>query len=496
MSDYVMPEFESKDTEYKEGLPSKHEKYLKTVAAFANGNGGRLVFGVRDSDRVVIGIPNNELSRISDAIANAISDNCEPAIIPDPIFQTLGDKTIIIVDIPKGMQKPYFIKSEGILEGVYVRVGGTTRRAERYLVQELILRGRNRYFDEQPAEDFVVTEDEVDALCNDMYDFAVESNTERGTLNIKRVSKRQLFSWNLLHEGSGKLIPGNGFLLLRGDVKAFPQAQIQCAVFRGKTRGNFVTKRDFSGPIYRQLQDAYNFVLQNIRLGSRVNGIFRRDFYEIPQDSVREMIANAVSHRSYLSPDKIQVALYDDRLEVTSPGMLHDELTVEQMKQGLSKPRNRGIVNAFVYMGIVETWGSGIPKIFAESAEFGLREPELIPSDLTFRINLFRGVQDNDVGNNGTNGINGTNVALNGINGTSTDDIAIELYGNNSVVYNVLARNPRVTIDEIVNDTNVSKRTVNRAIKSLKEKGYIGRVGGTRGRWVILKSGDKGSEGQ
>ncbi|HBN82335.1 MAG TPA: hypothetical protein DDZ89_00670 [Clostridiales bacterium] len=66
--------------------------------------------------------------------------------------------------------------------------------------------------------------------------------------------------------------------------------------------------------------------------------------------------------------------------------MLHDELTVEQMKQGLSKPRNRGIANAFVYMGIVETWGSGIPKIYAESTAYRLREPELIPSDLILEL--------------------------------------------------------------------------------------------------------------
>ncbi len=73
--------------------------------------------------------------------------------------------------------------------------------------------------------------------------------------------------------------------------------------------------------------------------------------------------------------------MYKVILEVTSPGMLHDELTIEQMKRGLSKPRNRGIASAFVYMGIVENWGSGIPKVFAESAMYGLPEPELVASE-------------------------------------------------------------------------------------------------------------------
>ncbi|HBN82333.1 MAG TPA: hypothetical protein DDZ89_00660 [Clostridiales bacterium] len=73
---------------------------------------------------------------------NAISDSCEPVIVPDPILQSIDDKTIIIVEIPKGMQKPYYIKSGGMLEGVYIRVGGTTRRATCYWVQKLILRGK------------------------------------------------------------------------------------------------------------------------------------------------------------------------------------------------------------------------------------------------------------------------------------------------------------------------------------------------------------------
>ena len=80
--------------------------------------------------------------------------------------------------------------------------------------------------------------------------------------------------------------------------------------------------------------------------------------------------------------------LFDDRLEVTSPGMLDSEITIEKMKSGLSKIRNRGIAAAFSYMNIVEAWGSGIPKMFREAKEYGLREPELIDMGSDFRINL------------------------------------------------------------------------------------------------------------
>ena len=89
-----------------------------------------------------------------------------------------------------------------------------------------------------------------------------------------------------------------------------------------------------------------------------------------------------------LSPYK--VTLFDDRLEVTSPGLLDSEITIEKMKSGLSKIRNRGIAAAFSYMNIVEAWGSGIPKMFREAEEYGLREPELIDMAGDFRINLYR----------------------------------------------------------------------------------------------------------
>ena len=97
---------------------------------------------------------------------------------------------------------------------------------------------------------------------------------------------------------------------------------------------------------------------RHIDLGSRIEGIARQDYYELPVKTIREMISNAVCHRSYLTPGKIQVALFDDRLEVTSPGMLDSEITIEKMKSGLSKIRNRGIAPAFSYMNIVEAWGA------------------------------------------------------------------------------------------------------------------------------------------
>lgn len=143
-----------------------------------------------------------------------------------------------------------------------------------------------------------------------------------------------------------------------------------------------------------QIEEAYKYVLGKINLGAKINGLHRQDEYELPIGSIREVIANAVTHLSYLEPGNVQVALYDDRLEVTSPGMLLTGVTIEKIRQGYSKVRNRAIANAFAYMKIIEQWGSGIPRILAEFKKYGLKELELIDLDGDFRVNFYRVVLD------------------------------------------------------------------------------------------------------
>ena len=99
---------------------------------------------------------------------------------------------------------------------------------------------------------------------------------------------------------------------------------------------------------------------------------------------------DAAAHRSYLEPGNIQVALFDDRLEVTSPGMLVNSVSIKKMKEGYSKLRNPAIANAFAYMKIIEKWGTGIPRILRECEEYGLPAPELVDFDGDFRVNMYR----------------------------------------------------------------------------------------------------------
>lgn len=467
---------ESDNVEFKSEIPPKSEKYMKTVVAFANGNGGKLIFGVENGTWNVAGFSGEEVFQKMDAITNAIFDSCEPKINPSIGVQEIDGKAIIVVEIIPGMQRPYYVKSQGIMDGTYVRVAGTTRRAERYRVQELILEGTNRSFD-QIEQGRTVSEERITVFCEKMYRHALKlAETDGAKRQIQKVSKNQLLSWKLLMERDGVCHPTNGYLLLEDGTADFPDAAIQCAVFKGTVRDIFITRKEFTGAIYEQIEDAYNFVLQHIDLGSRIEGIARQDYYELPVKTIREMISNAVCHRSYLTPGKIQVALFDDRLEVTSPGMLDNEITIEKMKTGLSKIRNRGIAAAFSYMNIVEAWGSGIPKMFHEAAEYGLREPELIDMGSDFRINLYR---------------KKAHIDRNGVidpKKSDTNDTKVDPDDTNfDAILQIIRNNPVMTQRDISKGLGISLATVKRVMSRLQKSGKLVRIGSSRnGSWHII----------
>lgn len=121
-------------------------------------------------------------------------------------------------------------------------------------------------------------------------------------------------------------------------------SKIQCGMFKGTTRAVFVDKREYVGPLWQQVEEAFQFVLRNIRLGSRIEGLYCQDIYELPPDSIRELIINALMNCSFLQSSHIQVAIFDNRLEITSPGGLMPGVTIDRMKEGYSQIRNRALL--------------------------------------------------------------------------------------------------------------------------------------------------------
>ena len=413
----------------------------------------------------------DNIFKTMDAITNAISDSCEPRIRPDVTLQTVNDKTVIVVEILPGAMRPYYIKSEGMTEGTYMRVSGTTRPVEGYMLKELILEGQNRYFDSEPCRELQITDEDIQNLCKTMKETAIKNtwqNSEKA--KIKDITKNTLLSWGILTEVQGEIFPTNAYALLTGQLRMQPV--IQGGLFKGKDRAYFADRKEFDGPIQNQVDAAYQYVLEKINMGMQIQGIYRQDVYELPTDSVRELIANAVAHRSYLEPGNIQVAIFDDRLEVTSPGMLLNNVSIKKMMEGYSKPRNPAIANAFAYMKIIEKWGTGIPRIFRECREYGLPDPELIDFDGDFRVNMYR------------------NTAIDyspRVNDRVNDKVNDRVNEIEEKILKFIDNDPAITITQLSMELELSRKTIAAKLKTLKEKKMIERVGSSRkGYWKIL----------
>ena len=468
---------ESEKIEFKEN--AKTNTYIKTVVAFANGNGGKIVFGVKDNKEIV-GVENE--FEVMDGIINAISDNCYPMIVPDISLHTLENKTVILVEIEGGKKKPYYLKSKGMQKGTYIRSGATTRIIEEdYVLKELVLEGENKYFDQQVCHGESVSDEEIEKFCEWLEKLA-RKNSQNDT-EIRKITRNTLLSWKVLEEKNGRIFPTNAYILLSGKENWEVSRKIQCGVFKGETRSIFVDKKEFGGSIIMQLEKAYQYVLEKINLGSDIIGIYRVDKYEIPPKSIREVIANAVIHRSYLEPNDIQVALYDNRLEITSPGMLLSGVNVKRMKEGYSKLRNRAIASVFAYVNIIEKWGSGIPRIMNEIREYGLQEPEFIIFENDFRVNIYRKNYNTTQSTQGS--------TQNRIN--TTQDISKKekldvknLTETDKTIINTIINNPEMSQKQIADNLNWTVNKVKYYMKKFKQKNILKYEGTSQnGKWEI-----------
>lgn len=456
---------ESKTLEFKAALSSKSESYLKTVVAFANTDGGRLIFGIDDKSRQVVGVEKDDVFKIMDAIANAVSDSCAPKIVPDISFETIEDKTVVLVDIAAGFNRPYMLKSGGLDKGVYVRVGATSRPADTEQIREMMLDGSNQSWDEQICRSYALTDRAVKKLCSDINRY----RTEKDGQNAPKTTKETLIGWGVLKQDKTEVLPTNAFALLTDNP--FGQAKIQCAVFKGESKSVFLDRKEYEGSLCRLLEDAYQYVLRNIRMGAVIEGLIRQDKFELPPAAIREMICNAICHRSYMDEGMIQVSVFDDRLEVSSPGALCRGLTLKDALKGRSKPRNKVIAEVFSRMGIIEKWGTGLQRIVDLAKQEGLKEPVFENNDSFFRVILYRGKEE---------------AAQTTDQTVQTTDQTVQT--SEQKIINAIAEKPTITRKELAEKTGLSESGIKWQLDKLKKEQKILRAGGTfGGHWVVKK---------
>ena len=349
---------ESRRLEFKEHFP-KGEQLARTVVAFANGAGGKLVFGVKGEPRAIIGIDESRLFSLEERIANQIFDQCASTIVPEIYLQAAEEKTLLVVEIFPGSNKPYYLKNKGKHKGTYVRIGSTNRKASVEMIEELERQRRKVSFDAIPVYD-------LKAEDIDLERFKKAFSEKSG----KALNDRLLKNLGLFHVERERLSPNHAALLLTDSPvrkRYLPYAKIECARFKGAERRVFLDQLTIEEPIFAAIEPCMAFIKKNIALGSVIGEIYREDRWEYPLEAIREALINAVIHRDYsILGSDIKVAVYDDMLEITSPGPLPDSLSFEELGTGRSEIRNRVLAPIFKDMKLIEAWGSGIQKMKKE----------------------------------------------------------------------------------------------------------------------------------
>ncbi len=470
---------ESKNVEFKREIPRNHEKFLKDIIAFSNSTGGQVIVGIEDETCIVYGIGEQSPFKLSDSISNMISDVCTPQIEPDISIQTIEDKTVLVIDIAPGKFRPYYLANKTKETTSYIRINGTSRPADARKLKELELEGQGISYDSLQDIGREFEQKKALDLCTYMKQIAINaSKTEEEKASIKDMTLEKLEDFGLLCKVGRDRYPTHAFDLMTDNHNK--AAKIQCALFKGTSRDIFIDQKEFTGPIQEQVEEAYQFVLRHINMGANIEGLFRADIYELPITAIREMIANAVLHRSYLDRSCIQVCIFDDRIEVLSPGMLYGGLDIITAKHGKSTCRNEAIAEAFHYMKIVEAWGTGIPRIISRCKEYGLKEPLFEELGDGFMVTMFRKPTNQTNQSNQTNQLGEPNQ----INVEQSQDSAISNLENK--IMELLREWPDATTKEIVKKLEITNNQVKYYIKKLKDDGKIERIGTNRkGEWKV-----------
>lgn len=354
---------ESKTLEFKSDLSSV-TNILKTIVAFANTAGGILVIGCAPGE--ILGLEN--VFKEEERIANAVADSIFPPLLPEIEIATIEGKDLLIIQVAH-WKGPFYLKKEGMPSGVYIRLGSTSRPAGPELIAQLQRSVISLSFDQQPLTDLT-----MDSLNHEK----IEQVFKR---HGKKINRDKLQSLGVLVPHTGNLVPSIGGMILFGKLSELhqhlPDMRVRCARFLGDNKANILDQFEVEGTILDALDQVPKFIARNTRLAAEFKEIRRRDIPEYPTLAIREVLINALVHCDYsFHGAHIQIAIFDDRLEIQNPGMLPFGYTLEDFKAGVSRIRNRVIARVFHELEFMEEWGSGFKRCREDCKRGGYPIPQ------------------------------------------------------------------------------------------------------------------------
>lgn len=501
---------ETTDYDKKQELEIRRPKsWCKSVSAFANGNGGRLIFGIADDDTVV-GVDNPQ--KTGEKFSEIVKQKMDP--IPPFRFdyEEVDGKTIMIVTIAPGDQTPYYYIGDG-QHIAYYRMGNESIPVSAIKLRELVLKGTNRSFDSLSTDHKF-----------ENYDFSRLRSVFHSRTG-KEFTENDYESWGIV-DRNGKLTNAGALIANESPIR---HSRLFCTRWNGLDQSHglmdALDDAEISGSLIDLLLEGLAFVRRNSHKMWHKSPDGRVELPDYPEDSILEGLVNALIHRSYLEiGSEVHLDMFDNRIEIFSPGGMYENKPVQEcdIMDIKSRRRNPILADIFSRLKYMERRGSGFKKICNEySHQVNYREelkPAFRSNDSDFVItfyNLNYGISgeekelvgttdNNDNGGNVVNSVvnGGKNGSNDGGNGSNLVPQSSPLVPQSSPLVphslqnfiKVLKNFPGGTIALLAGELNVSERMVKKYIKELKALGLIRRIGNNRnGFWefVTQKSEEK-----
>jgi len=368
---------ESSTLEFKQQVPS-NDQIVKTIIGFCNRHGGSLILGVAD-DGTVVGVDPDQADTMLEYLNQTIYEATTPPILPSIYLRQLMGKTLLIIEVSSGMTKPYYYRSKGMAEGTYVRLGRSTLRANPEMIEELKWSSHARTYEASPLYDADMNDLNMNKFQNFLRLRQQNKNAELST----EITDEILRSYNITTKEHEIVYPTvAGILTFCEEPQRYlTEAMILCNNFSGLSGRNSIAARDCNGTLFEQFDAAYQFVLGQLNYSFKIEGPKREEKLEVPRIAIREALLNAVVHRNYHIPAPTKVAIYENRIEIFSPGDFAGPLNSTDLRQGITFLRNPAICKLFREAGYIEKLGTGLISILDSYEAYGLPKPEIIEGE-------------------------------------------------------------------------------------------------------------------
>lgn len=454
---------ECTDYDFKQELEIKKPKsWLKSISAFANTLGGTLFFGVDDNKKIV-GIENPQV--VCEQVSRLINERIKPM----PIYVLSGfseeGKTIVTVKVYAGTSTPYYYSSDGVREA-YIRSGNESVITPPHILNELVLKGLNQTYDTLKT-----------GYKKNDYSFTFFEATFYDITRTK-ITDDDYISFNLVDKGG--YLTNAGVLL--ADQNIYNHSRIFCTHWNGLDKtsidGEAVDDKEISGGLLQQLYSAMEFVRNNTKKKWHKSGVTRVETPEYDEEAIREAIVNGIIHREYTRLGaEVCVDIYDNRLEITSPGGMPSGETIDKAVVGVvpSERRNPVLADIFARMKFMERRGSGLKKITDNTNALfkdGENHVEFYSDKNYFKVTIYN-VNYAKMKNGDTANVTDVTEKV-----TNTDL-------HNTIICE-MKNNSKITVDQMAEKLGINRRTILRTIAQLKEMGNVRRIGSNRnGEWII-----------